>query len=154
MKNYYLNESDITKIIKNSIEKKLLSENFNVEPEVEKQPREYSLDKVFGKYEFDIPDDVIRYMRKNPRRIIDRLIKIYGEEKFMNYVDLSLSKSGSSGELKEGGSADMDEDGVITPYELYEHFDVNGDGIVTMEDYVEHIDFHCSNPDKLDKFRA
>ena len=50
-------------------------------------------------------------------------------------------------------SADMNQDGVISPEELYQHFDLDGDGVVTMADYASHIDFHCENPELLQKER-
>ena len=33
-------------------------------------------------------------------------------------------------------SADINQDGVISPEELYQHFDLDGDGVVTMADYA------------------
>lgn len=50
-------------------------------------------------------------------------------------------------------SADANGDGIITPEELYEHFDLDGDGVVTMVDYAAHVDFHCENPELLDSYR-
>jgi hypothetical protein len=50
-------------------------------------------------------------------------------------------------------SADINQDGVISPEELYEHFDLDGDGVVTMADYAAHVDFHCENPELLQKER-
>lgn len=49
-------------------------------------PQETKLKGVFGRYEPEVSDDVVRYMRKNPRLIIQRLIDIYGE-KFFSMVD-------------------------------------------------------------------
>ena len=46
-------------------------------------------------------------------------------------------------------SADINQDGIISPEELYQHFDLDGDGVVTMADYAAHVDFHCENPDLL-----
>ena len=50
-------------------------------------------------------------------------------------------------------SADMNQDGVISPEELYQHFDLDGDGVVTMADYASHVDYHCENPELLQKER-
>tara|TARA_B110000503_G_scaffold87373_1_gene132744 strand:- start:2301 stop:2951 length:651 start_codon:yes stop_codon:yes gene_type:complete len=50
-------------------------------------------------------------------------------------------------------SADINQDGIITPEELYQHFDLDGDGVVTMVDYAAHVDFHCENPELLDQYR-
>ena len=49
-------------------------------------PTETKLKGVFGRYEPEVSDEVVRYMRKNPRSIIKRLIDIYGE-KFFTMVD-------------------------------------------------------------------
>jgi hypothetical protein len=43
---------------------------------------------VFGKYSEEIPPIVIRYMRKNPRRIIKRLYDIYGDKMEM-YIEMA-----------------------------------------------------------------
>lgn len=89
MKKIILTESEITKIIRKSIETKLNEDKFSVEPEVSRQPRERDIDSLFGKYTYHVPDDVIRYMRKNPALIVKRLLDIYGEDKLMNYVDMA-----------------------------------------------------------------
>lgn len=54
-------------------------EDFTVEPNVKKMPREYELSTVFGKYGEDIPNDVLRYMRKNPKGVLEKLYLIYGD---------------------------------------------------------------------------
>ena len=51
------------------------------------------------------------------------------------------------------GSADINGDGIISPEELYQHFDLDGDGVVTMADYAAHVDFHCENPELLQPSR-
>ena len=50
-------------------------------------------------------------------------------------------------------SADINGDGIISPEELYQHFDLDGDGIVTMVDYAAHVDFHAENPELLSAYR-
>jgi len=89
MRKIKLTESDITKIIRKTIETKLNEDKFSVEPEVPRRPREMEIDRLFGKYTYHVPDDVIRYMRKNPALIIKRLLDIYGEDKLMKYVDMA-----------------------------------------------------------------
>jgi len=56
------------------------------------------------------------------------------------------------GQINEG-SADINQDGIISPEELYQHFDLDGDGVVTMADYAAHVDFHCENPELLQPSR-
>lgn len=64
---------------------------FSVEPNIKKRPREKDIDSIFGqKYSYYVPDDVIRYMRKSPKRIIERLVRIYGEEQVRKYVDMAV----------------------------------------------------------------
>lgn len=55
-------------------------------------PREVDLgSSVFGKYSEEIPPIVVRYMRKNPRLIIQRLYDIYGD-KMENYISQAKNK--------------------------------------------------------------
>jgi len=72
------------------------------------------------------------------------------ESQLTNIIQKVVTKKLSN--LNEG-SADINQDGVISPEELYEHFDLDGDGVVTMADYAAHVDFHCENPELLQKER-
>jgi len=54
-------------------------DDFTVEPNVKKMPREYELSTVFGKYAEEVPNDVLRYMRKNPKGILEKLYILYGD---------------------------------------------------------------------------
>jgi hypothetical protein len=150
MKKIILTESDITKIVKKSIERKLNEDKFYVEPDVPRQPREKDIDGIFGKYSYHVPDDVIRYMRKNPSLIIKRLVDIYGEDKVRQYIDgtvipnemdKTLYNPSLMDELGEG-SADTNDDGEISKKELHKHFDLNDDGKVTPQEYDDHIQYH------------
>jgi len=150
MKKIILTESEITKIVRKSIETKLNEDKFSVEPEVSRQPREKDIDSLFGKYTYHVPDDVIRYMRKNPALIVKRLLDIYGEDKLMNYVDMArnpkemdmrLDNDALRDELGEE-SADTNDDGKISKKELHKHFDLDGDGTVTPKEYDDHIKDH------------
>lgn len=76
MKKISITESELREIIQETLGKSSLSLT----------PQETKLKGVFGRYEPEVSDDVIRYMRKNPRLIIQRLIDIYGE-KFFTMVD-------------------------------------------------------------------
>jgi|13_taG_2_1085334.scaffolds.fasta_scaffold00130_13 hypothetical protein len=53
----------------------------------------------------------------------------------------------SEGSLKAGS------DGVVSPQELYNHFDLDNDGTVTTDEYVDHIEFHAKNPETLDCYK-
>lgn len=160
MKKIILTESEITKIIKKSIENHLNEDKFSVEPQVSRQPRERDVDSLFGKYTYHVPDDVIRYMRKNPALIIKRLVDIYGEDKVKTYIDkavrpeemdLRLKQDSLRDELEES-DVDTNKDNEVSKDELYKHFDANGDGEVTRKEYAKHIKHHQDNPDLLDKY--
>ena len=150
MKKLVVSETELTNIIQKAVEKKLMGEDFTIEPQINKTPRETELENVFGKYSGEIPADVVRYMRKNPKLVINRLMDIYGPKMLEYMTDMVIEDETES--LNEG-SADENNDGVITPQELYKHFDLDKDGIVTMEDYAAHVDFHCENPDLLQPYR-
>jgi len=91
-----LTESDlekfVQKVIKETEEEEFnMGDQFSVEPHVRKQPREKQIEKMFGRYEEQIPPDIIRYMRKNPQLMMDRLCRIYGD-KFLDYAERSYIK--------------------------------------------------------------
>jgi hypothetical protein len=48
---------------------------------------------------------------------------------------------------------DLEQDGTISPHELFHHFDLNDDGRVTPQEYVDHIEYHAAYPETLDKYR-
>jgi hypothetical protein len=85
MKKIKITETELTKLIQKSVSKKLNEEEFSVEPKVPMTKREKELEGMFGSYGGEIPADVLRYMRKNPRLIMKRLFDIYGE-KLMDYI--------------------------------------------------------------------
>lgn len=89
-----LTESELTKLIENSI-KSIREEDeelgirdmgFKVEPNIRMTPREKKVESLFGKYEEQIPNDVLRYLRKNPQLLMNRLVDIYGE-KFLDFAE-------------------------------------------------------------------
>ena len=53
-------------------------------------PKEAEIEGVFGQYGEEIPPAVLRYMRKNPKRIIERLYDVYGQQMF-DYISQNLS---------------------------------------------------------------
>ena len=52
-------------------------------------PREKDIESVFGQYSEEIPPAVLRYMRKNPEKIVKRLYDIYGQQMF-DYISPNL----------------------------------------------------------------
>ena len=150
MKKLIIPESELTNIIQKAVEKKLIEQDFTIEPKISKTPRESELENVFGKYSGEIPADIVRYMRKNPKIVINRLLDIYGPKMLEYMTDMVID---DETEPINEDSADENKDGVISPNELYRHFDLDKDGVVTMEDYAAHVDFHCENPDLLQPYR-
>lgn len=87
MKKIKLNESELIDLIK-----KLIKESeFSLEPYDTEYPRESGIKGIFGKYTPEVPNDVIRYMRKNPRLIFDRLFFEYGDKAF-EYLEMAREK--------------------------------------------------------------
>jgi hypothetical protein len=66
-------------------------DDFTVEPNIKKIPREYEISTVFGKYGEQVPNDVLRYMRKNPQGVIENLLAIYGD-KLLDRVEKAIDK--------------------------------------------------------------
>ena len=94
-----LTESELTSLIKTIIKES----DFSVEPHIETQPRERDVRGVFGKkYGAYIPNDVLRYMRKNPKLIFGKLYEIYGDKAY-DYLDMASHKTD---EIDFGGEVD------------------------------------------------
>ena len=55
-------------------------------------PRERDIEGVFGQYGEEIPPSVLRYMRKNPEKIVKRLYDIYGQQMF-DYISPNLTNN-------------------------------------------------------------
>jgi len=52
-------------------------------------------------------------------------------------------------EIQEGGSPDVDGDGLLSPSELHQHLDIQKRGVVDLGDYAAHIMFHAHHPEYL-----
>ncbi len=92
-----LTESDLNRLVKKIIneqefDNEIGKSKFTVEPHVKMTPREKDIEGLFGKYSEQIPEDILRYMRKNPQLVMDRLSVIYGK-KFLDYADNSYMKN-------------------------------------------------------------
>lgn len=91
-----LTREELVEQIRKSITKNLNEQDYSSDTERSTQPREFQVKDIFGqKYSRYIPNDVIRYMRKNPSLIFQRLYDIYGEEAF-TYLEKAKSKRGGS----------------------------------------------------------
>lgn len=51
--------------------------------------RERDIMGAFGPYANDVPPNVVSYLRKNPRRFIQRLVDVYGANKFLEFAGLN-----------------------------------------------------------------
>jgi hypothetical protein len=87
MKKIKLTEEDLSRIVK----KVIAESEFSLEPYDTEYPRESGIKGIFGKYTPEVPNDVIRYMRKNPRLIFDRLFFEYGDKAF-EYLEMAREK--------------------------------------------------------------
>ena len=96
-----LTRQELVEQIRKSITKNLYEADYSTDVERGTQPREKDIQSIFGDtYSRYIPNDVIRYMRKNPAAIFQRLFDIYGEEAF-TYLEKAKDKRGGSSSIEE-----------------------------------------------------
>jgi hypothetical protein len=94
--------------IRKSISKNLMEGDYSTDVDRPTQPREKQIKSSFGPtYSNYLPNDVIRYMRKNPTEFFKKLFKIYGEDAYM-YLDKAKEQMGDSSEPMM--EQDMDDD--------------------------------------------
>ena len=101
-----LTESELTKLIESMVnhikeddeELGVRDMGFTVEPNVKMIPREKEVEGLFGKYKEQVPNDVLRYIRKNPQLIMNRLVRIYGKN-FLDYAEKAYTN-----QMKKDGS--------------------------------------------------
>ena len=103
-------KSDIKKAIKKTIKEQYeMGDAYRRSPKhggkYKKLPREKGIEGVFGVYGDEIPPAIVRYMRKNPKYIIQRLYDLYGKEVFDKYLpkDDYDGKMLSKGEFEDDG---------------------------------------------------
>jgi len=103
MKKIIISENELAKLINSAVIKKL-SENKNIFTSDTDRPisdREIEIKNMFGKYQNHLPADVVRYLRKSPKTILERLYKIYGDN-LQTYLDEIKSKlSGENSNITE-----------------------------------------------------
>ena len=48
--------------------------------------REREIMGAFGPYRDDLPPNIISYLRKNPRRFLQKMVDIYGMDKILDFI--------------------------------------------------------------------
>jgi hypothetical protein len=123
--------------IRKSISKNLMEQDYSTDIDRPTQPREKGVKTIFGdKYSRYIPNDVIRYMRKNPSLIFERLFELYGEDAYM-YLDKAKEKMGDSPEPMMEQDMDDDEEEEQDPLMEILKDVVNNDGEFSESDIDE-----------------
>ena len=94
MKKVKIYESEIKRVIRRKLMENILNEDHEMRDtysrsKYRQSPREKEIEGVFGEYSEEIPPSVLRYMRKNPEKIIKRLYDIYGQQMF-DYISPKL----------------------------------------------------------------
>jgi hypothetical protein len=83
-----LTENDLANIVRRVINE----QDYSSDVDRPTSERETEVKSIFGdKYSRFMPNDVVRYMRKNPAQIFDRLYDIYGEKSY-GYLDRAKAK--------------------------------------------------------------
>ena len=91
MKKVSITESELRKIIQETLRN----------PSSPLSLQETELQGVVGRFEPEVSDDVVRYMKKNPKQIIQNLIEIYGEKLFTMVDREKQNWSNTQGQLDE-----------------------------------------------------
>ena len=86
----------------------------------------------------------------NERELTRQFIDILNE----NYMSNNHIEKDSCEQEHDHSDHDLDPDGdgIVSPDDLYSHFDLNKDGQVTTDEYKRHIEFHCKHPESLEHY--
>ena len=153
-----ITESQLSRIVNKTLNEQFEMSDATPRRDFKPNPRERQLKNVFGAYSEDIPPVVLRYMRKNPKAIVQKLYDIYGDKMF-DYIkpefpldeateetitkttysksDVDQAKQKGIGIDVEGGSVTPTEDGgmVVTSEsddlldeDIFEEEDINDIG--------------------------
>jgi uncharacterized protein with von Willebrand factor type A (vWA) domain len=89
MKKIKLTESDLIEIVKKVVKE----QDYSSDIERPTSGREKQIQSIFGdKYSRYLPNDVIRYLRKNPAEVFKRLYSIYGDKSY-EYLDKAKKRN-------------------------------------------------------------
>lgn len=92
--------------------------------------REREIMGAFGPYRDDLPPNVISYLRKNPRRFLQKMVDIYGMDKILDFIGYqqpemmedydnymgSKNEKGFMGRLGSRHGYIQDPEGNVKPY--------------------------------------
>lgn len=141
MKKVTIKESDLKSLIRESIGKSLNTDGFTVEPLIPKTPRESGIQGIFGRYSEEVPNDILRYMRKNPKMILKRLMELYGDRFFEMVGDLSSDSRAEQGPLDEqitiSNYNDDEDEESYEDYQMRSYFNTVVRPILDGEDFDE-----------------
>ena len=91
MKKIIITENELIRIMKKLLVNINEQSEFSLRPFSHEYPRETGVKSIFGKYTEQVPNDVIRYIRKNPKLIFERLFFEYGDKSY-DYLDMAKDK--------------------------------------------------------------
>lgn len=127
-----LTREQLVEHIRKSIVHNLSEQDYSSDIERPTSDREVGVKGIFGpKYSKYIPNDVIRYMRKNPSLIFERLFKMYGEDAFayLNKAKEKMSNGNNEPMMEQFDDTDDFEEEEEIDYLLEKIKDVvNNDG--------------------------
>jgi hypothetical protein len=125
-----ITENQLSRIVNKTLNEQFEMSDATPRRDFKSNPRERQLKDVFGSYSEDIPPVVLRYMRKNPKSIVQKLYDIYGDKMF-DYIKpefpldeateetinkTTYTKSDIDQAKQKGVGIDV-KDGTVTPTE-------------------------------------
>ena len=130
-----ISESEIKRATRRKLMENYLDEQHEMRDtysrkDYKSSPREQGVRNVFGKYGEEIPPSVLRYMRKNPTAIVNRLYKLYGDKIFDNVKGSEEEFMAVDAQSGKYGPYDRDNDGIASSVDQ----DDDGDGVLDLND--------------------
>lgn len=128
-----ISESEIKRATRRKLMENYLDEQHEMRDtysrkDYKSSPREQGVRGVFGKYGEEIPPSVLRYMRKNPTAIVNRLYKLYGDKIFDNVKGSEEEFMAVDAQSGKYGPYDRDNDGIASSVDQ----DDDGDGMLDL----------------------
>lgn len=132
-----ISESEIKRATRRKLMENYLDEQHEMRDtysrkDYKSSPREQGVRGVFGKYGEEIPPSVLRYMRKNPTAIVNRLYKLYGDKIFDNVKGSEEEFMAVDAQSGKYGPYDRDNDGIASSVDQDDDGDGNLDVVMDM----------------------